>query len=612
MRKDYDLVGSYNKQRFLAISPERSINLFEYVDPQCKRPKTLLPTSGLEQININFEAFGANGGARAQFVFNEFMFIVYGSKIFKIEEAGTALLATLLGTINTTSGYIGVDANTFQVIFVDGTDGWIFDEENGLVQITDPAFPVRPIDVCFIDGFFVVANGETNTFQLSSLNQGLIWGDGTGTISVLAVITDTFTVATASADNFQVGTPVEISGMTGAGVADGTYFVVDVVSPTEIKISTTLGGTPITTNGSADSGDITNNGQLQLGALTSHPGTIVACRTLHRRVFFFSQFFTEVWENAGIGTNLPLRRNNSFLIEYGTPAIGSIDVGFDQMYFLSQDRDGLGSIMQVNGTQAIPVSPRALDFEIAQFAAVGAVDDARGILIKENGLIFYRLNFTEANHTFVFGVSMSDVENLRWHEEEVLNGDRHPAQTHGFFIGKNYYGDFERPILYRVDSNLFTNAGENIRRVRIPKTFAPEGYDRIRVDRFQVDLLQGTVDQLQRDVTTLNLTTENTGFYANTDLLTEAGDNIILDQESVVLEDQPPVVFLSLSKDSGQSYGNKIEAPMGAIGQRSFRTVWRKLGTVPRGQAFAPRIEFFNNAPFVVLGAAFDFEIMPE
>jgi hypothetical protein len=71
-------------------------------------------------------------------------------------------------------------------------------------------------------------------------------------------------------------------------------------------------------------------------------------------------------------------------------------------------------------------------------------------------------------------------------------------------------------------------------------------------------------------------------------------------------------VFLSISKDGGQTYGNKILAPMGKIGERSFRTVWRKLGTIPRGQAFVPKLEFYNQVPFVLMGGAWYSEVMPE
>ena len=73
-----------------------------------------------------------------------------------------------------------------------------------------------------------------------------------------------------------------------------------------------------------------------------------------------------------------------------------------------------------------------------------------------------------------------------------------------------------------------------------------------------------------------------------------------------------PTVFLAISRDGGQTYGNYLHATMGKIGERTHRTVWRKLGTTPRGQGFVPKIEFFNTIPFVVLGAAWDFDVLPE
>lgn len=485
---DYDFIGSYNNQRISEIDAERTVNLFEYLDEKGKKPKSLISTSGILNSGITFS--GATGGSRATFVFQNNTYQVFGSKVYLINSS---LVSSLLGTIGTTTGYVGVDANTFQVIFVDGLNGWIWDTVAlTFTMITDTNFPTNPIDVTYLDGFFVVAAGNTNTFVLSQLNSGA------------------------------------------------------------------------------------NYTPLQQGALTSHPGTIVACRTLHRNLFLFSQNYTEIWENNGTGSNLPFRRNNSLLIEVGTPALGSIAVGFDKMFFLSQDRDGLGSVMMVSGTQAMPISNRALDFALSQYASTSGVGvaDARGVPIKENGIIFYRLNFTNANHTYVFNLSMSEPGDPRWHEEEVLNGDRHPAQTHAYFNGINYYGDYIKPILYKVDSSFVTNNGEPIRRMRIGKAFVPPGYQRTRVDRWHLDLVQGQVDNIPGNVA--------------------------------------PLVFLSISKDGGQTYGNRIKRPMGQIGQRTFRTVWRKLGMTPRGQAFVPKIEFFNEIPFNVLGAGWAYEVQPE
>lgn len=535
--EDYPLVGSYNNQRITSIDAERSVNCFEYLDALGKKPNVLIQTSGIQDMDLDF---GANTGPfRAAFLFNGVVYIVVGDTFYYITQVGANLVlsAPQTPTLGTNSGYIGIDANTFQVIVVDGLGGYIFDT-NALTftKITDASFPATPIDVCNLDGFFVVAVGGTPNFQLSQLNEGLNWGSNAGSV-------------------------------------------------------------------------------LQQGSITSHPGTIVACKTLHRRLFLFSQFFTEVWENQGIGTTLPFRRNNSFLIELGTPSTGSVAVGFDRMFFLSQDRDGLGSVIQVNGVNAIPVSNRALDFQLAQYIQIPTlppgqgVADARGFLIKENGLIFYRLNFTTANHTFVYNVSMSDPSNeatMRWHEEEVLNGDRHPAQVHVFFNGSNYYGSYNHPIFYLVDVNLQTNDGEAIRRMRIGKPIVPAGYQRIRIDRFQIDLLQGQLDQdLEFEPETL--LTENA-----LDILTEDGRTLETDQVFVINEDEDPKLFFSYSKDGGQSYGTVFTLAMGEVGQRTFRTLIRKLGVVPRGQAFVPKIEFYSDVPFYVLGASWVYEVLPE
>jgi hypothetical protein len=614
---DYEIVGSYNNQRVTSIDAERSVNVFEYHDPLGKKPKSLIYTSGLSNTALNFQS--AMGGFRAQYVFKGIEYCIIGSTFLSINSSGVvAILGTL---INSFSGYVGIDANTFQLIFVDGHNGYIWDTiSNTFTIITDPAFPALPLDVCYLDGFFIVVNGNTNTFQLDTFNQGLIWGpdnNGSPTTFTMAGASShlVLTYSGGSIANYQVGTPIVFSGggLPAELVAGTTYYVQSIVNATTITVSATDGGSAIT-SAAGGNGSFTNNGQLQLGSITTHPGTIVACRTLHRRLFLFSQNFTEVWENQGVGSNLPFRRNNSLLMEYGTPAIGSIATGFDTMFFLSQDRDGLGSVMEVRGTESIPASTRALDFEFAQYAALGQVADCRAFLIKENGLIFYRMNFTLANHTFIYNVTQSkpsfDPEQdayKYWHEEEVLDGDRHPAQTHAYFNGINYVGDYANPILYAVSSDIFTNNGEVIRRMRITRAFVPPGYQRIRIDRLQIDVLQGNIAQIQGITQDIDLYTEN-----NFTLETESGQDIILEEGLTLLNPQQLYIFMSLSKDGGQTYGYSVKAPMGNIGQRTFRTLWRKLGTTKRGQAFVAKFEFFGTVPFVVLGASWAVEVLPE
>lgn len=626
MREDYDFVGSYDNQRFPSINAERTINMFEYLDQNAKRPKMLLPTSGIIDAELDF--FGETEGSRAAFQFKDAFYTVFGPSVFRTSGDVASLVTTQIGILDNPTGFVGVDANTYQILFVDGLSGYIYDTNSGVfTKITDTSFPVKPIDVCQIDGFFVVASGDTNEFRMSSFNQGMVWHGETSIVTASSV-TDLLTLTGITNANFQTGVPFQFS-LTGGGsalptVAAGdalntttTYYAIAVsvigTNPGTIKIARSpadaIAGVAVdlTSNGSPVI-HATVVGQLQAGFVTSHPGNIVACRTLHRRVFLFSENFTEVWENAGLGTNLPLRRTNSLLMEVGTPAIGSIATGFDRMFFLSQDKDGLGAVMEVKGSESIPVSNRALDFQLAQYAsdATKGVTDARGIMIKENGIIFYRLNFTRANHTFVLNISMSSAQDPKWHEEEVLNGDRHPAQTHVYYKGVNFYGDYEEALMYIVDDALPTNDGEAIRRARIGRQMTPKGYNRLRIDRWHLDVIQGTTE-----VTTFadsNLLTED-GF----DILTEAEISILLNQEQITAVGGPqPQVFLSISKDGGQTWGYTTISTMGKIGERTYRTVWRKLGTTPRGQGFVPKVEFYNQVPFVVLGAAWDFEVLPE
>ena len=611
--QDFDIVGSYNNQQVSPIDSERTVNMFEYRDPRAKKPKVLINTSGL--INTNYDFGNVVGGFRAEYTFNFVHYIVISNKVFSINLSG--ILATIGTLTNTTIGYVGVTANTFQVTFVDGVNGYVWDT-NALTftQITDTSFPASPIDCDYLDGFTIVANGGTNQFQLSSFNQSLVWGPASDTFTASSV-TSKLTIGNTA--NYQTGVTVQLTttGSLPTGLSTGvTYFVINT-GPTTLQLATTYtnainGVFIVLTSNGAPVNTITSLGQLQLGAITSHPGTIVACRTLHRRLFLFSQFFTEVWENAGLGTNLPFRRSNSLLIEFGTPAIGSIVVGFDRMFFLSQSQDSLGPVAEIRGSEAVPVSNRALDAQLANYAALGQIADCTGFLVRENGLIFYRMNFTKANHTYVYNATLSnfteDLEKL-WHEEEVLNGDRHPAQTHAYFNGINYVGDYEDPILYKLDDMTFTNDGENIRRMRITRPIAPPGSQRIRIDRMQVDLLQGN-NQLQMPMfEEIDLLTESME-----PILTESLENIILNQQTPIFTTNitPRFVFLSLSKDGGQTFGYVTKAPMGNVGQRAFRTLWRKLGVVPRGQAVVLKIEFFDMLPFIILGASWVFEILPE
>jgi hypothetical protein len=485
--------------------------------------------------------------------------------------------------------------------------------------ITDTSFPKVPLDVCYLDGFFVVINGGTNNFQLSQFNQGMVWGVAENTFTAPGPFSPSSPLINITTTaNYPTGLAVTLTttgSLPGGLAVSTTYYVININSDT-IELATSFANAeavipiPIQLT-SAGSGvqTIRSSGTLQLASITSHPGTLVACRTLHRKLFLFSQFYTEVWENQG-AANFPFRRMNSVLIELGTPAIGSVSVGFDKMIFLSQDRDGLGAVVEVDGVTATPISTRALDFQLSQYAALQQVADCRGFLIKENGLIFYRMNFTLADHTYVYNVTLSNPSSDQtklWHEEETLTRDRHVSQTHAYFNGMNFVGHYLLPILYILDPNTYTNDGTAIPRKRFGRPIGPQGYQRTRIDRFQLDLLQGNVAFIDYTGSPINIITNN-----QFEIITNNGLFLITNQPLETSNQEFPEVFFSYSKDGGQTFGNQLIGTMGKVGDRKFRTIWRKLGVIPRGQYFVPKIEFFNNGPFIVLGASWSYETLPQ
>lgn len=97
-------------------------------------------------------------------------FFVAGSTLY--EDTGSA---TVIGTINSSSGVVSMADNGLQLMLVDGQDGWILTlETNAFVQITDQDFPIAS-KVIFQDGYFLVNEVGTRNFWISTLEDGSTW-----------------------------------------------------------------------------------------------------------------------------------------------------------------------------------------------------------------------------------------------------------------------------------------------------------------------------------------------------------------------------------------------------------------------------------------------------
>lgn len=93
-------------------------------------------------------------------------FVVAGSTLFEI-VAGAAVSR---GTLATASGQVGLAHGNTQLCITDGANGYVFNLlTNALAPITSPGWRGSNT-VCFIDGYFVFVDPETDQFYLSAID----------------------------------------------------------------------------------------------------------------------------------------------------------------------------------------------------------------------------------------------------------------------------------------------------------------------------------------------------------------------------------------------------------------------------------------------------------
>lgn len=167
----FPIVLPYNKTKQRGINPERTINLYAINIGDQEAPGALIRTPGLTRT----VTFQQGSTVRNEFVYNNNLYVVVDQYVYVLDKLLTPLL---LGPIGTTSGQVGIAGNNnHQVIFVDGTGGWIYnDKTNIFARITDSGFPnPAPTSVAFFNSFFVVNSVGTNLWAISGNNDGTMW-----------------------------------------------------------------------------------------------------------------------------------------------------------------------------------------------------------------------------------------------------------------------------------------------------------------------------------------------------------------------------------------------------------------------------------------------------
>lgn len=262
--------------------------------------------------------------------------------------------------------------------------------------------------------------------------------------------------------------------------------------------------------------------------------TLVAPVVVHRDLWLIGTRTTELWTNVGDPT-FPFQIQPGVFIQHGCAARGSIAQYDLSIFWLSQEEQGQGIILEGSGYEAKRISTHAIEEAIRK---APALSDAIGWTYQMGGHAFYALTIPSLDRTFVF-----DMVTRLWHERAWADTNgalhRHRANCAAFAYGTTVVGDWQGGNLYALDLDTFTDNGAPIPRIRSFPHLVADGR-RATHRQFIADM----------EVGTLGGTTPATR----------------------------PTVSLRWSDDRGASWGNPIQQSLGAAGEYRTSVQFNRLG----------------------------------
>lgn len=507
-----------------------------------------------------------------------------GEIVAMVSSPGTETVGDLHlnASSDTVRGQHRMNGRNFVVV---GNQLWEVDDDSNVVGAVIGAIAGTTSSVRMFHKF--VSDGTNSNYELGIIAEGNLYSYIDGATTELQNV---------SATNYNAGTIITNAGPTNIG--DGTvlnnralitktnsstfYVGMDVFVNNAESTNSSLGGSLLsalrvgTTTVSNARGTI----GWRSAALTAREDTCAGIMRNNLTFYLFGRRVIETWTNAGVAGN-PFRRINGQVYDLGAAATATIQQattpqGEDVTVFLAQDSYGALSVIKLGMGGAQPISNK----EIEAFLGRNVTDasDANGFFYRQNNDLYYQINFTTDNFTFVY-----DFERNAWHKRQDINGNRHKANTALHYNNMTVIGGYDDKRLYNFSDNILTDdyngTIEPIHKRYQLGLVQDDNFRKVYVYRVEADFIQGQ----------------------------GKGDE---DVSIPYDRDADPIVYLSYSKDRGNTWSNSIPATIGEAGMLRTVTRWRRFGSSKEGYVF--RIESWSDRAIIMLGIAIDTSIGTE
>lgn len=498
-RTVYSLGSKPYASPYYSIGREICHNMFlEFAQAEeAKNKYYLLKIPGMRRM---LPPSSSLGGCRYMNTFgNGRTFGVWGSTFGEVLYDGTI---AEIGTLLSTTGIVSMADNGYQLMLVDGFNGWIYDYQTGNFSvISDEYFPGNaagtraPTHVGYLDTYFIVNVADSDTYYWS--------------------------------EPYYKNT-------------DGSDY------------------SPSVPNGYWD--------PVNSGKKIGRPDNITALAVCNNYLWLFGANSNEIHYDTGDYNGQLFARYEGAILNFGCNAKNSVAVINNNVFWLASDTTGTIGVFTNEGVQPKRVSTVGIEQIIQEFSKY---TDAVGYAYSQLSHTFYVLQFPTANRTFVY-----DLVTDSWHERTLLDSSSGRLQMYpAMFCTRNYdmtiCGHISHSAVFELDPLYYQNdnpGDTGVTYIRCAKNtpilFAAGNM--ARYDQVQIVCNQGY----------------------GTSVNTPAGVG------------KSPRVFLSYSNDTGVTWSNTREAPLGEMGDYSKRSVILGLGA-GRNRVFL--VTMTDPVPFILV-----------
>jgi len=444
----------------LAINNQYSQNWYPVTgSPGAKSQLSLKPTPGLKSLGFNAGVGPVRTPHGIEFLGK--LYFVSRNELIEIDSLFSA--GTVVGgdTLNTEAGFVDMAASPTELLIVDGTDGWIFDDGYKLNTTPWAATTAYSLGAkrqsTTPDGTFYF---EVTTAGTSASSEPF-WP----TIVEGTVVDGTVTW-TARRSLTQI-TDLDFPAANTCTWLD-FYFIVDVNGTGQFQKSNLNDGTAWEALDFATAESVSDNIERVYATTDS--------------LYLIGQKSTEVYWNSG-NADFNFEQRSNGVVKVGTDSPWSVSESeAGELVFIARTERGQGDVVKLRGISFSYITDADMS---ARIQKESDLSNATGWIYSQDGHTFYVLNLTKNNTTICY-----DFRENFWHDRITFGIDRHAGGAYAYYKGKHVVADHDSSGFYEYDTETYTDNGTNIVRRRRGSVVHKDGLN-ITVNRLDIEFEAG-------------------------------------------------------------------------------------------------------------------------